>query len=229
MNREALKDFVTIAQREMAAGAVEDKLRHILSSNLTLIFPNNEWWVQEHILGTEQYLHFANEKGKERSGFADSVVGKTAIEYEKNLTINKVFDEGYYQVREYCAALINLGIDVSEIYGILSDTLHWYGYTIKVIGNANRDRLFGAEDVELQQEDYVDLTKADATEYDKFEAFVEKYLGREESRILNSKSLAIDFGTESVFWNTHITKFNKVVSGAMVDKPEYAKLIENIW
>ena len=229
MNREALKDFVTLVQREMTDGAVEDKLRHILSSNLTLIFPNNEWWVQEHILGTEQYLHFANEQGKERSGFADSVVGKTAIEYEKNLTINKVFEEGYYQVREYCAALINLGVDVSEIYGILSDTIHWYGYTINVIGNFNRDRLFGAEDVELQQEDYVDLTIDDATEYDKFEAFVEKYLGREESRILNSKSLAIDFGTESVFWNTHITKFNKVVSRAMVDRPEYAKLIENVW
>lgn len=229
MNREALKDFVTLAQREMTAGAVEDKLRHILSSNLTLIFPNNEWWVQEHILGTEQFLHFANEQGKERSGFADSVVGKTAIEYEKNLTINKVFEEGYYQVREYCAALINLGVDVPEIYGILSDTLHWYGYTIKIIGNTNRDRLFGAEDVELQQEDYVDLTIDDATEYDKFEAFVEKYLGREESRILNSKSLAIDFGTESVFWNTHITKFNKVVSGAMADRPEYARLIENVW
>ena len=229
MNRDALKDFVILAQREMAAGAVEDKLRHMLSSNLTLIFPNNEWWVQEHILGTEQYLHFSNEQGKERSGFADSVVGKTAIEYEKNLTINKVFEEGYYQVREYCAALINLGVDVSEIYGILSDTLHWYGYTIEVIGNFNNDRLFGAEDVKLHQEDYVDLTLDNATEYDKFEAFVEKYLGREESRILNSKSLAIDFGTESVFWNSHILEFNNVVSRAMKDRPEYAKLIENVW
>ena len=229
MNRDALEKFVTLAQHEMSAGAVEDKLRHMLSSKLTSIFPNNEWWVQEHILGTEQYLRFANEQGEERNGFADSVVGKTAIEYEKNLTINKVFEDGYYQVREYCAALINLGVDVSEIYGILSDTLHWYGYTIKVIGNTNRDRLFGAEDIELNEEDYVDLTLSNTTEYDKFEAFVEKYLDREESRILNSKSLAIDFGTESVFWKTHITTFNKVVSKAMIDRPEYAKLIENLW
>ncbi|WP_458457487.1 N-6 DNA methylase, partial [Pseudobutyrivibrio sp.] len=59
--------------------------------------------------------------------------------------------------------------------------------------------------------------------------FVEKYLGREESRILNSKSLAIDFGTESVFWNSHILEFNNVVSRAMKDRPEYAKLIENVW
>ena len=176
MNRDALENFVTLAQHEMSAGAVEDKLRHMLSSKLTSIFPNNEWWVQEHILGTEQYLRFANEQGEERNGFADSVVGKTAIEYEKNLTINKVFEDGYYQVREYCAALINLGVDVSEIYGILSDTLHWYGYTIKVIGNTNRDRLFGAEDIELNEEDYVDLTLSNTTEYDKFEAFVEKYL-----------------------------------------------------
>lgn len=229
MNREALKEFVTIAKKEMSIGAVEDKLRHILSSNLALIFPDNEWWVQEHILGTEQYLHFANEQGKERSGFADSVVGKTAIEYEKNLTLNRVFEEGYYQVREYCAALINLGIDVPEVYGILSDTLHWYGYTIKVIGNINRDRLFGAEDVELCQEDYVDLTLDDSTEYDKFEAFTKKYFGRDESRILNSRSLAIDFGMESVFWNTHIVKFYNVVTEAMEDRPKYAKLIKNLW
>ena len=120
MNRAALKDFVQLAQNEISNGSVEDKLRHMLSAHLSSIFPDNPWWVQEHVMGTETYLNFLSANGKARHGFADSVVGKTAIEYEKNLSIKAIFDEGYYQVREHCAALCNLGIEQNEILGILS-------------------------------------------------------------------------------------------------------------
>ena len=123
MNKAALKDFVQLAQSEINNGSVEDKLRHILSAHLSLIFPDNPWWVQEHVMGTETFLHFSSSTGKERYGFADSVVGKTAIEYEKNLTTKAIFDEGYYQVREYCAALCNLGVKQNEILGVLSLSL----------------------------------------------------------------------------------------------------------
>ena len=78
MNKAALKDFVQLAQSEINNGSVEDKLRHILSAHLSLIFPDNPWWVQEHVMGTETFLHFSSSTGKERYGFADSVVGKTA-------------------------------------------------------------------------------------------------------------------------------------------------------
>ena len=147
VNKDELRSFAITAQHEIDNGAVEGKLRHLLSASLSKIFPDSPWWIQEHVMGTETYLHFSNEIGKERIGFADSVVGKTAIEYERNLTISSIFKEGYHQVEEYCAALCNLGISENEIFGVLSDTVRWYGYIIRIVGNQSRDRLFGAEAV----------------------------------------------------------------------------------
>ena len=72
--------------------------------------------------GTETHVRFSAGH-RNREGFVDAVVGKTAIEYEKNLTLQVIFDEGYHQVKEYCAALYNIGIPEAEILGVLSDTV----------------------------------------------------------------------------------------------------------
>lgn len=229
MNRDAVKKFSLLAENEIERGAAEDKLRHLLSANLCLIFPDNPWWVQEHILGTETFLHFSNAGGRARIGFADSVVGKTAIEYEKNLTVLAIFEEGYYQVREYCAALCNLGIPEKEIYGVLSDTVRWYGYTIRIIENKRKNQLFGAEDIELIQTDFVDLSNWGDTEISNFEYFTNKYFDRKESRLLNGKALSLDFGTESLFYKREIHAFQSVVQKAVKEKPVYADLIRNVW
>lgn len=229
MNKDELRSFAATAQREIDNGSVEDKLRHLLSASLSKIFPDSPWWVQEHVMGTETYLHFANTKGKERIGFADSVVGKTAIEYEKNLNISTIFNEGYHQVEEYCAALCNLGIDEDEILGILSDTVRWYGYTIEIVENYDRETLFGANDIRLKQVDYVDLSNCSDEEMDKFELFVNKYLGREQSRILTARTLVLDFGLESDFYHKEIDGYRNVVENAMHSNPAYADLIKNVW
>ena len=229
MNKDELRSFAAIAQHKIDNGSVENKLRHLLSAYLSKIFPNTPWWVQEHVMGTETYLHFANTKGKERIGFADSVVGKTAIEYEKNLKISTIFNEGYHQVEEYCAALCNLGICENEILGILSDTVRWYGYSIKIVDNFDKNRLFGASDIELEQIDFVDLSNCTDEEMDKFELFVNKYLGRDESRILTAKTLVLDFGLESDFYRKEIDGFKSVVENAMHTNPTYAELIKKVW
>lgn len=229
MNRAALKDFVQLAQSEISNGSVEDKLRHMLSAHLSSIFPDNPWWVQEHVMGTETYLNFLSVNGKARHGFADSVVGKTAIEYEKNLSIKAIFDEGYYQVREYCAALCNLGIEQNEILGILSDTVKWYGYRIEIIGNADQSRLYGAEDIKLIEEDSIDLSLGTDSEFTRFENFTHKYLNRIASRILNAKALSLDFGIESIFYRKQIKEFKVVVDRAMAERTVYAELIKNVW
>lgn len=229
MNKESLKYYSIIAENEIKNGAVEDKLRHFFSTHLINIFPDNPWWIQEHVLGTETYLHFLSASGKKRIGFADSVVGKTAIEYEKNLGISTIFDEGYYQVKEYCAALCNMGIQSNDIYGVLSDTVRWFGYTIKLIGNIDRKRLFGAEDIDLIQQDQIDLSKQTDAEFDKFEEFINKYFDRKESRLLNGKALSLDFGTESIFYIKEIEGFKSVARKAMDELPVYAELIKSVW
>lgn len=229
MNKDELKSFAVTAQHEINNSSVEDKLRHLLSVSLSKIFPDTPWWVQEHVMGTETYLHFANTKGKGRIGFADSVVGKTVIEYEKNLKLSVIFNEGYHQVEEYCAALCNFGIDEKEILGILSDTVRWYGYTIKIVGNHDKVRLFGADDIKLEQVDFVDLSNCSDEEMDKFELFVNKYLGREQSRILTAKTLVLDFGLESDFYRKEIESYKTVVKNAMLSNLVYADLIKTVW
>lgn len=228
MDERELGAFAAMAQQAIDNGATEDRLRHLLSSCLSKIFPDSPWWIQEHMLGTETNLHFSDNNGEDRIGFADSVVGKTAIEYEKNLTISGIFNEGYHQVKKYCAALCNLGIQEGEILGVLSDTIRWYGYSIGVIGNHDKNRLLGEDDIELIERDSIDLSQNTAVEMQRFEHFVNQYLGR-ESRLLNARALVLDFGLESAFYRQEIGEFHRAVSGAMQEKPEYAELIKNVW
>ena len=120
MNRKHLRDFAINAQVLIDSGAVEDRIRHYFSSQLLSIFPDSPWWVQVHMQGTEERVHFSSDKGN-RDGYVDAVVGKTVIEYEKNLTVHGIFSEGYHQVKEYSAALCNMGIPETEVLGVLSD------------------------------------------------------------------------------------------------------------
>jgi hypothetical protein len=94
----AARAFAKDAIALIRAGAVEDALRHLLSARLPQMFPDNPWWIQEHSIGAEANVHFMDDKGARRSGFIDSLVGKTAIEYEKNLEHIFLFNEGYHQV-----------------------------------------------------------------------------------------------------------------------------------
>lgn len=228
MNRDELRDFAVNAQAMIDAGAVEDRLRHYLSSRLVSIFPEYPWWVRAHMQGTEERVRFSSERGS-RDGFVDAVVGKTAIEYERNLKIQGTFSEGYHQVREYCAALYNIGIPEKEILGVLSDTVRWYGYRVRIVGDIREDRLWGPDNVELEQLALVDLSVGTDEEFSRFEQFINQFMARDESRLLNANTLVVDFGVDSSFYRQFIGVFSKTVSGAMNEKPDYAALIKQVW
>ena len=78
MNYDELRNFAHQAQSMISAGAVEDRLRHYLSSELSSIFPDSPWWIQAHMEGTEVHVHFSAGQ-RNRDGFVDALVGKTAI------------------------------------------------------------------------------------------------------------------------------------------------------
>ena len=228
MNREQLRDFAVHAQALINEGAVEDRIRHYLSSRLVSIFPEYPWWVQAHMQGTEEHVHFSSARGN-RDGFVDAVVGKTTIEYEKNLTIQGIFDEGYYQVKEYSAALCNIGIPTAEVFGVLSDTVRWYGYTVQITGEPTDGRLLGPDNVQLEQIAFVDLSAGTDEEFTRFEQFIDQFMARDESRLLNAKTLAADFGVESSFYRETIGTFSDTIQRAMEEKPDYASLIKQVW
>lgn len=228
MNKNQLQDFVTHAQALINEGAVEDRIRHYLSSRLISIFPEYPWWVQAHMQGTEERVRFSSSHGN-REGFVDAVVGKTAIEYEKNLNIQKIFADGYHQVKEYTAALCNIGIPDTEVFGVLSDTVRWYGYKVQIIGEQPEGKLLGPDNIKLEQISFVDLSVGTDVEFTRFEQFIKQFMEREGTRILNSKTLAKDFGVESCFYQETIREFSEIIQRAMNQKPDYAELIKQVW
>ena len=227
MDYERLRQFAHDAQAMIDRGNVEDRLRHFLSASLPAIFPDSPWWVQAHALGSEEYVRFATNRGTERGGFVDTVIGKTAVEYEKDLTRQGIFGKGYNQVKEYCAALHNIGIPEEEILGVLSDTVRWHGYTVRIVGAGNS--LLGPDDVELTEVAHVDLSVESEEELQRFETFVERFFNRNQSRLLNAFTLAMDFGVDSSFFHEHIEFIESVISRAMDEKPDYAALIQQVW
>jgi SAM-dependent methyltransferase len=228
INYEELYLFARAAQHQINNGALEDALRHLLSTSLTSIIPDRPHWIQAHADNVETRLHFLDENNVVRQGFADAVVGKTVIEYEKNLNVQTIFQEGYIQVKGYCAGLHNQGIRADEICGILSDTVRWYGYTITIIGEPQHG-LYGVNNITLNQADFVDLSKVTELEFRKFELFVNKYLNRVQLYPLKASALVRDFGVESVFYYRNITTFENLVDRAMLEKPDYAELVKSVW
>lgn len=228
INNEELYLYAQAAQHQINNGALEDALRHLLSTSLTSIFPDRPHWIQVHADRSETRLHFLDENNVVKQGFADAVVGKTAIEYEKNLNVQAIFQEGYAQVKEYCAGLYNQGIQVDEIYGILSDTVRWYGYKVTITGKPQHG-LYGVNNIILNQADFIDLSTATELEFHKFELFVNKYLNRVQIYPLEASALVRDFGMDSSFYHRNIAIFTDLVNRAMIEKPNYAELVKKVW
>jgi hypothetical protein len=229
INIEAARAFATEAAAQLRAGAVEDVLRHLLSARLPLMFPDNPWWIQAHSIGAEAHVHFVDATGRRRIGFIDSLVGKTAIEYEKNLTIRSIYDEGYYQVEEYCSALLNRGEPCADIIGVLSDTVHWYAFTVRMESELSPGALFGPNNIVLDEVDSIDLENHDDDNLQRFGLFINRYLGRQGSRQLSAQSLATDLGFDSVFCSDNITEFAETVDEAFSSREHYGRMIASLW
>src|ERR1700730_5722004 len=111
------------------AGNVEAVLRAEIISRLRLIFrlASDELWINHYSAGTEAHTTIGKGGGT-AARFIDNLIGSTTIEYEADLRIAAKRGEGFAQVREHAAGLIRSGIPVSQVRGILSDTLDWYAY-----------------------------------------------------------------------------------------------------
>lgn len=229
INLEAARNFAILANYQVNAGAIEDALRHLLSAHLPQMFVENPWWIQEHSTGVEAYVHYIDSDRLRRTGFIDSLVGKTAIEYEKNLNIGAVYNEGYHQVEEYCAALLNRGIPYEDIIGVLSDTVHWFAFRVEIIRMPLAGIGYGPDNITLHEIDAINLEDYTDDNLTRFGLFINRYLGREGSRCLGALALAKDMGFDSVFCAHKIAGFRDVVDAAFVGRPQYGNMIASLW
>lgn len=217
------------AVRLIKNGEKEDVVRHSFTDHLGRMFNPRPWWVVHHVLGSEANASFT-ESGKNRRGFIDNLVGLTAIEYESDLTIQRRYEKGYSQVRQYCASLLNEGYAPDLVEGILSDTVRWRVYKIKSmnVSQAAIGKLSG-DDVELALTDELDLSQAGEREAKQLVDFLTRYLGREGARPLSAHTLAVDLGLESQFCAEHTSGLQNLVDHAFNTDAKYAQVIETLW
>jgi hypothetical protein len=209
-----------------SSGALEDALRHNLSSYLRLMFLDNPDWVSLHIRGSEAQVEFSRNQNQHR-GFVDSLVGATAIEYEGNLQNAGKFRTGYRQVEEYCAGLLNYGYPPENIRGILSDTVQWYAYDIRIT-NEDIQNGYSGDDLELVEIERLNCETDTNSSYSLLD-FLNKHLGRIGSRIVNADSINLDLGFDSQLSGEYLPLLKNALLEISASKPEYSELIKSVW
>lgn len=231
LDYEAARDFFTQAGHDIQDSSKEDPLRYFFCTRLPIMFPSNPWWIDEHARKAEANETYSVDNAK-RKGFADVLVGYTAVEYEKNLTQGTIFDHGYEQVEDYCAGLLNKGIDRDNIVGILSDTVHWYAYRVDIEHGGKpmaENGLWGRDDLKLCEIDRLDMTDTSDENLGRFERFINKYYGRIGSKQLTPRALVSDFGLYSGSTKFRTDAIRDLVITACGKNPGYARLVEGLW
>lgn len=223
----AAKRFIHEAIALQSAGANETRIRDNFTSYLRQMFPDNPRWVTDHVQGAERNVHLVR-SNRTVSGFIDNCIDSIAIEYEKNLEISAVFEEGYRQVKEYCAALINEGTPIDFVLGILSDTINWYVYTVTPNpllspGNYNQDN------IQLTEIDSLHIDSVSDEHAIYLLNFLKRHLGREGARQITAQSIASDFGLQSIYSEPYRARLYSYVDSLITSSPEYYQLIEDLW
>jgi len=224
---EYAKQFILKAQKLQSEHANETKIRDNFTSYLRNMFPENTKWVNYHIEGAETHIHLVR-NNKQISGFIDNCIDSTAIEYEKNLNIQSIFDEGYRQVREYSAALVREGVQHEMILGILSDTLNWYVYEVVPIPDLLREE-YNQDNIKLKKVASLHVTSTDDRDVEDFLRFLTTYLGRQGGRLITAKRLADDFGLSSVYSEKYRSALANFVRLKIANAPEYYQMVESLW
>lgn len=218
--------FIHDAMALISAGARESRIRENFTSYLRLMFPAGTRWVDTHINQGETTVRL-NRHGSDVAGFIDNCIDNIAIEYEKNLSVRSVFEEGLRQVREYCAAFANKGVDKDIIVGILSDTINWYVY--KIQGTLPGDGIYTQDNISLTLVDELHVADNSVLSAEKLLLFLQKNLGKIGGRELTAEALSKDFGIDSIYTVRYVSDIIGYVNDSISKNPGYYSLIEDLW
>lgn len=228
-DRVAAVELIRDANATRERSSNETVIREALIKNLADTFPRNTrpWWIERHIRGAEAHLKFLKD-GEVVRGYADSVVGLTAIEYEADLRDAERFTEGKNQVRQYCAGLLNTGADPSKVRGVLSDTVEWRAYRVKDTPEKQPGR-YDVADIDLEEIESLVCSIADEDGAEALVCFLTRHLGREGTRPLTGPSVVDYLGFNSGFGHAHLEEFGRTIRAAMTADAPAAALVEKIW
>ncbi len=230
MNETAIKyakEFISKALALRDSHQKEDILRYNQVSYLKLMFDPNTKWVRDHIDGSEKSVHLIR-GNRHVVGFVDSCIDSIAIEYERDLRVQTIFDEGFRQVKEYCASLVRDHVDINMIIGILSDTLSWHVYSVNPTPGLPVES-YNEDNIELIEIDNLDVKKPSDKDALLLLDFLPKYLGRVESRFVTGANLYKDFGLTSEYSSPYLQEISVFVREAISARPDYFQMVQNLW
>ena len=224
---ETAKCFIEKALELMAERASEVRVRDNFTSYLRGMYPDNPKWVSYHIDGAERHVHLVR-NNRSISGFIDNCIDCIAIEYEKNLSVPSVYEEGFRQVKEYCAALVREGIPVGMIQGVLSDTLNWKVFEVVPDGLLDAGE-YSQENIVLREVASIHISQSSDREASDLLLFLQTYLGRIGGRRITARRLADDFGLKSGYSRIYREAIRGYVERKKCENPQYYKMIGALW
>lgn len=207
----------------------ETVVRHALTQALSDIYPvaTRPWWVRQQIHGAERITRWI-EDGERKRGSADTIIGATAVEFESDLTKPVKYNTGRHQVRQYCAALLNDGVPPTDVRGVLSDGVDWYGYQlINVVPRNTGD--YAVEDFELEELGHLATRDGDPQSAEELLAFFSTYFARDEKAPLTGADLAAHLGLGSGLGADYLIRCEEVTEVATTAAPAQAALVDHVW
>jgi methylase of polypeptide subunit release factors len=223
------RELIARCRQLRDAGVVEAVLRTELHSRLRAVFPDavDEGWINHCSEGTEAHTTIGRESGGTASRFVDTLVRSTVIEYEADLRQRGRWDTGYGQVREYISGALRAKIPMSQIRGVLSDTVDWHVFDFELRPGVNPATCTAA-DVTLHEVESFTPSAADDDHAERLVAFLKKHLAREQSRPLTSQHIAGDLGFDSPPFRRHVDALLKLVTEGR-DKDSSIALATGLW
>lgn len=210
-------------------GAVEAVLRGEFQSRLRRIFPDadDESWINHYGEGAEAHTKVGVAGGAAADRFIDNLIGSTTIEYEADLRIAAKREEGYGQVKEHVAGLIRRDAPVSQVRGILSDTVDWYAYDV-VLDPGVEPNACTADDIQLVEVESFEPAADDAPTAERLTLFLRRHLAREQSRPLIADNLAFDLGLESPAFRRNVEALTELIRAGREADPSIV-LATDLW
>lgn len=211
------------------AGRNEAILRGEFQSWLRRIFPDaaDQTWVNNYSEGAEAHTRVQLPEGQIANRFVDTLVRRTAIEYEPDLRLQARFEHGLEQVREYVAGAVRAGTPISQVRGLLSDTVDWYIYDASLAEGVAAEAC-ASSDITLHLVEEFHAVAADRAEAERFSTILRRHLAREESRMLTAENIATDLGLESIAFQGQSTGLAALV-GQGRDTDSSVELATELW
>lgn len=228
-NIDSVKNLLTRCIRMRNEQRTEAVLRAEFQSRLRQIFPSaeDETWVNHYAEGSEAHTRIGTNSGGTASRFIDNLVHSTIIEYEADLRKTGLREHGAHQVQEYIAGAVRSGTPISQVRGVLSDTVEWYVYDAELASNSIPERCID-RDITLHEIDSFKASDSNDVTARAFVPFLRKHLAREQSRGLSALHINADLGLESLPYRRHVAGLCHLVENGRVHDTSIA-LATDLW